>query len=57
MTEGVKWKLLGFCIVMGLINIVGLVALVVGVLVSFPVTNLAYLHIYRKLGGAEAKEA
>ncbi len=49
MTKGVKWKLLGFLLVLGLANILGALVLFVGLLVSIPVTSLAYMSVYRKL--------
>ncbi len=55
-TRGYKWQLLGFVVVLALINLVGMLALVVGLLVSVPVTSLAFAHAYRALtanaGGA-----
>ena len=48
-TQDVKWKLLGFGIVLAIINIIGFVCLVVGLLVTIPVTLLAYSSVYRKL--------
>jgi uncharacterized membrane protein len=34
-----------------LINLLGALALVVGLLVSVPVSTLAFIHAYRVLGG------
>jgi hypothetical protein len=48
-THTVKWKLLGFGIVLALINVVGAVCLLVGLFVTVPVTMLAYASVYRKL--------
>ena len=48
-TRGYKWPLLGFVLVLALINVVGLLALVVGLLVTVPVTSLAFAHAYRAL--------
>ena len=48
-TKSVKWKLLGFGIVIALINIVGAMCLVVGLFVTVPTTLLAYSSVYRKL--------
>jgi uncharacterized membrane protein len=50
-TDGHKWKLLGFTLVLVLINLLGLAALVVGLLVSIPVSSLAFVYAYRLLGG------
>lgn len=48
-TYGYKWQLLGFVLLLGLVNILGLLCLVVGLLVSIPVTSLAFVHAYRTL--------
>jgi uncharacterized membrane protein len=52
LTKGHKWQL--FLLVLAIIgiNILGLLALVVGLLVSVPVSMLAVVHAYRKLSGA-----
>ena len=48
-TQSVKWKLLGFGIVLWLINIAGAICLLVGLFVTIPTTLLAYSMVYRKL--------
>ncbi len=48
-TEGVKWELLGFFIVLILLNLLGAVLLLVGLLVTLPVSMLAAAHVYLKL--------
>jgi uncharacterized membrane protein len=50
-THGYKWPLLGFIFVLALINLLGALALGVGLLVSVPVSTLALVHAYRTLGG------
>lgn len=55
MTEGIKLKLLGLCIISILLAIMGLLALVVGYLVAVPVSTLALLSVYRKALPAELK--
>jgi len=50
-THGHKWTLLGFTLMLVLINLLGLIALVVGLLVSIPVSSLAVAHAYRVLAG------
>lgn len=52
LTEGHFWRLLGFLVVMVLLNIVGAALLMVGLLVSIPVTMIAYAHVYQKLKAA-----
>lgn len=49
LTAGIKWKLLGFFIVLVLLNILGAILLMVGLLVTVPVTMIAYAHVYQKL--------
>jgi uncharacterized membrane protein len=51
-TRGHKWALLGFGILMMLLNILGAVCLLVGLLVTVPVTALAVTHAYRTLSRA-----
>ncbi len=48
-TEGVKWDLIGLYAVIGLVVVIGYLALFVGVLASVPVAGLATLYVYRKL--------
>ena len=49
-TLGNKWFLLGASIVLTIIAELGYVVLLVGALVSVPVSLLSYLYIYRSLG-------
>lgn len=50
-THGYKWQLLGFALVLVLINLLGILALVIGLLVTIPVSSLAFAYVYRRLGG------
>jgi uncharacterized membrane protein len=50
-TYGHKWTLLGFTLMLVLINLLGVLALVVGLLVTIPVSSLAVTHAYRVLSG------
>jgi membrane-anchored glycerophosphoryl diester phosphodiesterase (GDPDase) len=52
MTKGHKWELLLLTATLLGLNILGLLALVVGLLVTVPVSMLAVVHAYRKLSGA-----
>lgn len=52
MTEGVKWKLLGFSILACLVAALGVLVLGVGLLVTIPVSTLAFLSVYKKLSHA-----
>ena len=49
MTQGVKWKLFGFLLVLVGVNILGAIALLVGLLVTVPMSILAYVFVYRAL--------
>jgi uncharacterized membrane protein len=51
-TKGIFWKLFGWNLLLALINIGGLLLLGVGLLVTLPVTIIAYTHLYRKLSAA-----
>lgn len=51
LTKTVKWKLLGFGLLLGLINYLGILVFLVGLLATIPTTMLAYARVYRKLSG------
>lgn len=48
-TKGVKWQLLGFALAIIGVNLLGALALGFGLLVTIPVTLVAYTIVYRKL--------
>src|SRR3990167_7751866 len=48
-TKGHRWELFLFLLVLAVLNILGVLALLVGLLVSVPVTMLAVVHAYRTL--------
>lgn len=50
-TRGHKWPLFGLVLLLIGINLLGVLALGVGLLVSIPVSTLAFVHAYRVLGG------
>lgn len=54
-TKGAKWQLFLLGLACGLVNLVGLLALGIGLLITVPVTMLAYAHVYRKLLGSPGK--
>jgi hypothetical protein len=56
-TDGHKWELLWFCILIVLFNILGAICLLVGLLVTVPVTSLAVVHAYRTLAAHEHPHA
>jgi uncharacterized membrane protein len=53
-TRGHKWGLFVLSLLLVLVNLAGLLALVVGIFVSGPVTLMALTHAYRVLGGGVA---
>lgn len=48
-THGYKWWLLGFGIILGLINFATIITLFIGLIVTIPVTVMATMYVYRKL--------
>lgn len=48
-TNGVKWKLLGFAIVIWIVNLLGFVLFGVGMVVTIPLTMIAMAYVYRTL--------
>lgn len=50
-TRGYKWSLFGLSLLLVLVNLAGLLAFVVGIFVSAPVSLLALTHAYRVLSG------
>lgn len=54
MTHGHKWQIFGFLIVLAFINLIGLLFLGVGLLVSIPVSFLAFVGLYRTLSQQKA---
>lgn len=53
-TKGSWWKLFGFFIIVGLLNMLGALIFGVGLLVSVPVTMFAVIYVYRELSRAKA---
>jgi uncharacterized membrane protein len=49
LTQGVKWHLVLFALALAALNVLGFLALVVGLLVTVPVSLLAFVHVYLKL--------
>ena len=57
MTEGYKGQLFVFIVVAVVVNILGVLALLIGLLVTIPVSYIATIYVYRKLlARAEAKK-
>lgn len=48
-TKGVRWPLLGLALILFLVNLGGALLLGLGLLVTVPVTSLAYAYVYRQL--------
>lgn len=49
LTNGVKWELFGFGIVMCILNIMGALALMIGLFITIPISLMASVYVYRKL--------
>lgn len=56
-TKGSRWNLFLFFLTLLGINILGLLALVVGLVVTLPLSALATAYVYRQLSAGEAVEA
>lgn len=48
-TDGVKWQLFGFGLALIGVNILGVLALGIGLFVTIPLSSVAYFMVYRKL--------
>lgn len=51
-TDGVKWKLFAFLLVLGLINMAGALFFLIGLFATVPTSIVAMAHVYRKLSGS-----
>lgn len=51
-TQGAKWDLFLFYILIGLVNVLGFLALIVGLFVTIPATMVATAYVFRKLQAA-----
>ncbi len=49
LVEGYEWDLFGYWLVMFLLNLVGLLFFVVGLVITLPVTLAGYTYLYRQL--------
>lgn len=49
LTDGRKWHLVLFLLALVALNLLGLIAFVVGLLITVPISVIAYSHIYLKL--------
>lgn len=56
-TQGHKWWLLGFGIILGLINLATIFTLFLGLVITIPVTVMAHMYVYRKLSLQAPKTA
>jgi uncharacterized membrane protein len=52
-TRGHRWQLFGMAIVLFLVNILGLLACIVGVVFTLGITLIAWAYIYRALSGEQ----
>ena len=53
-TGGSKWRLFGFVLLLFAINVLGFFCLIVGLLVTLPVTLAALGYVYRRLSAQTA---
>ncbi|QQS26661.1 hypothetical protein IPM44_02970 [bacterium] len=49
LVEGYEWDLLSYWLIMILLNIVGILFFVVGIVITLPVTVAGYTYLYREL--------
>ncbi len=56
MSKGYRWQLFLFTLVLILLNIVGAMALVIGLIVTIPVSSFAAIHVYRQILQAQPQE-
>jgi uncharacterized membrane protein len=56
LTKGSRWKLFQLSLALLLLNILGLLALLVGLFVTIPVSFIAMVHAYRALKGEVVEE-
>ncbi len=49
LTKGVKWRLLAFLLALLGLNVLGALALLMGLLITVPVSAIAYAHVYLAL--------
>lgn len=54
-TNGSKWNLFLLNILFMLINIIGIICILVGLLFTIPLTMMASVYVYKKLSGTEEK--
>jgi len=57
MTQGIKWQLFAMYIAVLALNILGLIAFVVGIIVTSFVTSLAYILLYEDLYASRVKKS
>ena len=55
-TKGYKWRLFGLVAVLSLFNIMGILLLIVGLIVTLPVSYFVMIAAYRKLSQNNVKE-
>lgn len=56
LTAGHRWQLVGFVLVLVLLNVLGALALIIGLVVTVPVTTLATVYAYESLRKAKSTE-
>jgi len=56
-TKGSKWNLFLFGLILGAVNLLGVLALIVGIFITIPLSMLATAYVYRKLSADYAPAA
>ena len=55
MTDGLKWDLLGFYMVMSVVTMLGVMAFYIGIIITMPLAMLSFAKLYRTIGPKSAK--
>jgi uncharacterized membrane protein len=56
LSRGLEWRIGLFCLVLLIINLMGLSLAIVGLLITLPLTQLAFALLYRELQGASQED-
>lgn len=54
LTQGLRWPLVGFSVVLALLNLAGLLVCGAGLLVTLPLSAVAYTWVYLQIAGKQA---
>ena len=48
-TKGTRWKLVGFTLLIGLFNLIGMIPFFIGLIITSPMTIIMYAYVYEKV--------